>query len=94
MFGVKGDYGNLKLEPKLLAKQFDEKKEAAVRLTFAGKKLLVTYSNPLMKSYGEYEVKGVDLNGQRVSGTEAIIEKQHFLALEEDKEHVIVVTLS
>ena len=55
-FGVKGDAGNLKLEPKLLKEQFDEDGEATVSLKFADRALKVIYENPLRRDYGEYKV--------------------------------------
>ena len=55
-FGVKGDAGNLKLEPKLLKEQFDEDGEATVSLKFADRVLKVIYENPLRRDYGEYKV--------------------------------------
>ena len=93
MYGVKGEYGNLKLEPKLLPEQFDSNHEAAVHLEFEGKKLYVKYLNPLMKSYGEYEVKEVIMNGQFVAGKEAVIGKEYFRACKLQRENDIVVVL-
>ena len=56
VFGVKGNLGSLTVSPKLVAAQFDENGEAALKLTFAGKKLEVVISNPQKLEYGEYRI--------------------------------------
>lgn len=43
MFGVRGEWGDLILEPKLLPEQFDSEGKASIELEFAGKSLRVTY---------------------------------------------------
>lgn len=93
MYGIKGEYGSLKLEPKLMAEQFDKNHEAAVHLEFGGRKLHVKYLNPLMKSYGEYEVKEVIMNGQLVAGRDALIGKEYFASCKMCRENDIVVVL-
>lgn len=54
VFGVRGEAGNLLMEPKLTAEQFDETGTASVQLTFAGKEFTVTYINSEHKEYGNY----------------------------------------
>ena len=44
-FGVRGSSGDLVLYPKLLAGQFDTEGTASICLSFAGKKLCITYIN-------------------------------------------------
>jgi len=56
MFGVRGEYGKLVIEPKLLKEQFDENHEAAIELTFKGEALKVIISNPSNLDFGEYKV--------------------------------------
>ena len=46
VFGVRGEAGDLLLEPKLTAGQFDAGGHAAVQVTFAGRRLTVCYQNP------------------------------------------------
>lgn len=43
MFGIKGRFGDLVLEPKLVAEQFDENGHASAELVFAGRKLKIVY---------------------------------------------------
>ena len=93
MFGVKGEYGDLKLEPKLLKEQFNKEGEASAHLEFAGRKLKVKYVNPSKKSFGEYAVQEVLLKGERVAGEDGIIKKEHFAACGENEESEITVVL-
>lgn len=64
MFGVKGAYGRLMLEPKLLAEQFDELGNTAVECVIMEKKIHVVYHNPKHLEYGTYKMAGVVINGQ------------------------------
>jgi cellobiose phosphorylase len=57
VFGVKGEAGNLILEPKLVAEQFDAAGIASVELNFAGKRFLVCYHNANHKDYGDYLIR-------------------------------------
>lgn len=43
MFGIRGHFGDLVFEPKLMEEQFDAEKRASAEFVFAGRKLLVTY---------------------------------------------------
>ena len=53
-FGVRGEAGDLVLDPKLVAEQFDGQGVAQISLTFVGRPLTVRYHNPAHKEYGEY----------------------------------------
>jgi hypothetical protein len=64
VFGVKGQLGDLVLEPKLLARQFDADGQASVLTQFAGRTLDVIYHNPDHLSWEEYTIVEVRLNGQ------------------------------
>lgn len=64
MFGVRGAYGKVRLEPKLLAEQFNAQGDISVECVLMEKKLHVTYHNPKHLEYGAYKICGVTLNGQ------------------------------
>lgn len=66
MFGVRGQLGDLLLEPKLLKEQFDAQGKAEISLQFAGRPFQVIYKNEQGKEYGEYSVSEVFLNGERL----------------------------
>ena len=64
MFGVKGAYGKVRLEPKLLAEQFDAQGDISVECVLMEKKLHVIYHNPKHLEYGAYKIAAVTVNGQ------------------------------
>jgi hypothetical protein len=66
VYGVKGQLGNLLLEPKLMAEQFNTEGKACVHTLFAGKKLKVCYQNPRQLPYGQYIVRRVEANGSTI----------------------------
>lgn len=65
MFGVKGAYGKVKFEPKLLTEQFDAKGDIRVECVLMEKKLCVIYHNPKHLEYGTYKISEVTVNGQQ-----------------------------
>lgn len=65
VFGVKGELGNLSLEPKLMPEQFDTNGIASMEFVFEGNKYEVVYKNENKKHYGEYEISSVEINGRR-----------------------------
>ena len=67
-FGVRGNAGDLYIEPKLLASQFDENGQAAITLPFRGKVFEVKFYNSSKKTYGEYEISRVILDGENITG--------------------------
>ncbi len=96
MFGVKGDLGDLTLEPKLVAEQFDEDGNAAIISYFAGKMLHVVYENHQKKEIGDYEVEEIYLEGHRMfwTGSVPTMKRQDIEELEGDGPHGIRVRLS
>ena len=93
MFGIKGDFGNLCLEPKLVKEQFDEDSKASVDFCFANRKLEVTYHNPHGLEANEYQVKEILLDGVKLEGDKGIILRNYIEALSEKEKHLITVTL-
>lgn len=67
VYGVKGRLGDLQLEPKLSAAQFDSAGDAAVTTLFAGKQLQIVYHNPQRKGPEEAKISSCKLAGQPVS---------------------------
>jgi cellobiose phosphorylase len=66
MYGIRGKGGNLVIEPKLMAEQFDGNGEAFCRTTFRGKSILVKYSNPDNLEYCRYHIRKASINGSNV----------------------------
>lgn len=91
MFGIRGEMGNLVLQPKLLSEQFDEEGKAEISFTFAERKFHVVYENPEGKEYGEYQIERVTLDGKV---QQAVLEKETVASLKPDMVHEIRVRLS
>lgn len=79
VYGVKGNYGHLHLEPKLFKEQFDGQGEASVETLFADRMLHVVYRNAALLDYGQYRIGSIAVNGQSVqfdaSGSGVLIER-------------------
>jgi cellobiose phosphorylase len=67
IFGVRGELGNLVLDPKLLKSHFDEQGKAAIKTIFADKLLNITYLNSNQLGVDDYQVQEVKINGQIVN---------------------------
>jgi len=67
VFGVRGDGGDLILDPKLVQEEFDAQACALAQCHFAGKRIEVTYVNAARMDYGSYHIKEAHVNGQPVS---------------------------
>lgn len=97
VYGVKGHYGDLCIEPKLAREQFDTNGEASVVTSFAGRKLHIVFRNPQGKDYGDYELKGVALGNAPLSykpqGQGCVIPRRELAALADEAVHRIEITL-
>ena len=63
-FGLRGEYGNLLIEPKLTLAQFDARGIARLKTNFAAKLIETTFVNRLRKDYGGYSIGMIRLNGK------------------------------
>ncbi|MEN6316876.1 MAG: cellobiose phosphorylase [Clostridiaceae bacterium] len=68
MYGVRGEYGELVIEPKLMAEQFDHDGRALVSAWFAGRKVNVKYQNSKRLDYLDYMIAKAAVNGIDISG--------------------------
>lgn len=96
MFGVKGDLGELVLQPKLVPSQFDGTGKAVVVTTFAGKRIQVEYINDKGIDYDTYIIECVKINHQEwtpiLKGNKSIqISRQELLAQTTDLVTITVV---
>lgn len=66
VFGVRGELGDLVLDPKLLACHFDSDHKAAVRTIFSGKQLEIIFRNPENLDYGAYRIGSIEVNGKPI----------------------------
>ncbi len=95
MFGIKGSYGDLSFEPKLLSEQFRKDGTVKVEFLFAERFLEVTYQNSKKKEAAEYQVSEIILDGLRYEAKDFIcIRRKDILGLSEYRKHYITVVLS
>lgn len=66
MYGVRGEYGDLVIEPKLVREQFNEQGKAQACAYFRGKALVVNYINPKCLEYGQYRIEKVQTSNDDV----------------------------
>ncbi len=95
MFGIKGHLGDLRLEPKLMAEQFDDENQASAEFVFAGRKLAVTYRNQNRKEYGDYKPAGITVDGvlYDIKKGNGVIKRSYLETLDVSGQHVIQVEL-
>jgi len=79
VFGIRGDMGDLLIEPKLVKEQFKRSSKISVDTHFAGRKIKVNYFNPGKLAYGKYKVGRISINGKIVR--EMPIKRTIFLKL-------------
>ena len=96
--GIKGRFGDLELEPKLLAEQFDADGRASVLTLFAGRKLKITYPNPDRLPWGVYSIADIPLAGKEVpherQGRATILPRNAITTLAADGVHALDVLLT
>jgi cellobiose phosphorylase len=66
VFGVRGSYGNLIINPKLSDDFFDEKNECYVEFTFRRRRVGVNYRKPAGKTAAECRIINVTADGREV----------------------------
>ncbi|MDD5662610.1 MAG: cellobiose phosphorylase, partial [Candidatus Omnitrophica bacterium] len=63
-FGVRGEDGDLLIEPKLTAGQFEGKSTLSITRSFSGVQVQVNISNPKRLDYGKYRILKAFLNSR------------------------------
>ena len=79
VFGIRGDIGDLLIEPKLTKEQFAKSTKISIQTHFAGRKINVKYINPKKLDYGKYKIGRIIING-KVAG-KPLIKRKGFLKL-------------
>ncbi|GGH14130.1 GH36-type glycosyl hydrolase domain-containing protein [Paenibacillus segetis] len=97
VYGVKGHYGDLHLEPKLTKEQFDQEGNASVETLFADRMLRIVYHNPKHADFGQYRIASITLNGKPISyeehGLGSLIGRSILESLPKDNTHTIDIIL-
>ena len=97
MFGVRGKLGDLCLEPKLLAEQFDENGKMSVTVDFAERTIEVVYHNEAGADYGAYQISRIQIDKEEwefIPAGEAVIPKDKLVQLASEERHRIDVILN
>ncbi|WP_027339871.1 GH36-type glycosyl hydrolase domain-containing protein [Halonatronum saccharophilum] len=97
VYGVRGELGNLVVDPKLLKEQFDEFGSATIATIFANQELNLTYKNENYLEYGEYSIEYIEINGRKIDFVNkdnfAIVDKSLIKELSREGSTEIEVTL-
>lgn len=98
VFGVKGQFGDLLLQPKLVREQFDGEGKASVKTIFADRMLEIVYTAAGDIDYEDYQIHSVSINGavvtlQRVSGS-VLIPRSLLSVLPDGETHLLQVELA
>jgi hypothetical protein len=67
MYGIKGEFGDLTLRPKLVKEQFDINGKSKANAFFLGKRIQVIYNNPLNLDFEDYNIEAVKVGGKDIS---------------------------
>ncbi len=84
VFGCRGQWGDLVLNPKLTKHQFDRRGVATVKFHFAGHPVTVEYVNPKHLEAGSYAIKQATQNGwpmsfTRLSAPASLLIPRHYI---------------
>ncbi|MFX0207249.1 MAG: cellobiose phosphorylase, partial [Candidatus Hodarchaeota archaeon] len=97
VFGIRGELGDLLLDPMLLSSQFREDGTAQISTQFAARKLQIEFRNKSRKDFGEYQIKNVYVNQKKVgllrSENRVLIPRQHLEQLDNNSVYHIIVEL-
>jgi cellobiose phosphorylase len=90
VFGVRGEAGDLLIEPKLAPEQFDAKGQASVEFFFAGSRVKVRFRNTKKRSYSDWRLGSVVCDKQEVSpvrrGEKEILISRRFISQSKTRE--------
>jgi len=71
VLGIRGEWGDLVLAPKLMPEEFGTLGRVTARTWFAGKRLTVIFINPAKKAFGQYRIQSVLLQGRAFPVTDS-----------------------
>ncbi|MBM3255537.1 MAG: cellobiose phosphorylase, partial [Candidatus Omnitrophica bacterium] len=95
-FGVRGEYGDLVIEPKLTRAQFRDSSTLSVKTSFAKKEIIVEFTNRRKKEFGSYSIQNVRFNAKdicdNIEAKRFLMKRSLFLSLAKEN-NLIKVTL-
>ena len=95
-FGVRGQNGDLLIEPKLSSEQFKSAKELSITRSFAARRLKILFFNPKRLGWNKYRIKRFMLNAEQIpieENTQVVISREVILSLPRNKLNIIEVHL-
>ncbi len=95
-FGVKGQDGDLLIEPKLTSEQFKSTGKLSISRVFANRKLKIIFLNPKRLEAGKYRIKGFLLNGERIpveAAPRVVLTREVIASLPKEKLNTIEIHL-
>ena len=95
-FGVRGQDGDLLIEPRFSAEQFRSAPRIGITRVFAGRRLKLLFSNTRRLGDDEYTIRGLKINKEEIpleEGARIIISREVIEELPKDKLNVIEVSL-
>lgn len=99
IFGIRGEYGDLVLQPKLVRSQFGQEGRAKAFAYFRGHRVVVVYENAGLLDYGDYGISAVSINNEPIAvrkdeeGKAVIVKEEVDRRFRAGVENVIVVKL-
>jgi len=95
VFGIRGEYGDLVIEPKLTIQQFKKSNTLAIMTHFADKILEVRFINLNRKNFGAYSINKVSFNGkviaENIKPPRFLLSRSKFLALSNNFNSIEVI---
>ncbi|MDD5692673.1 MAG: cellobiose phosphorylase [Candidatus Omnitrophica bacterium] len=96
VFGVRGQDGDLVIEPKLSADHFSKDTSISIERVFAGRRIKIIFLNPAKLDFGKYRIAKVALNSENLPIDKSrylIITREVILALPANKLSLLEIHL-
>jgi cellobiose phosphorylase len=97
IFGIKGKYGALCIEPKLSIDYFNEEGISEISTIFSGRNINVVFVNKDYLDFGSYSIKEIAINGSKInissSSTKNIVVLDNFKELLDQSVNSIIINL-
>ena len=93
IYGFRGLWGDLMIEPKILSKQFDALGNFSAEIPYRGQIFSVVYQNPEHKEYGTYKISEIWIDGTLYKEPEEKSVCIPFSVLEGKKAHTLRIVL-
>jgi len=95
-FGVRGQNGDLLIEPKFSSEQFKSVNKLSITRVFAAKRLKIIFLNPKCLEWSKYRIKRFMLNAEQIpveENTRVVVSREVVLSLPKNKLNIIEVHL-